>query len=146
MTQLTICKQCKQAVKASDISFSRKTFNLKNTCKKCSITKIKNKEKLVPKITKRKKQLLHGITSKEMLDEIKQIKLAKGCESSLCNWGGEFTVRMLEFHHLRDKLFNIGMFYNVENWTRELVLAEIAKCQLLCRNCHALAKNLERYG
>lgn len=41
---------------------------------------------------------------------------------------------VLEFDHLRDKVFNVGTELHDRNW--ESVLAEIAKCEVVCANCH----------
>jgi hypothetical protein len=47
---------------------------------------------------------------------------------------GEDDPVVLEFDHLRDKPFDIGVGLLQKNW--DLVLAEIAKCEVLCANCH----------
>jgi hypothetical protein len=41
---------------------------------------------------------------------------------------------VLEFDHLRDKLFDIGQSLPYRNW--QTILDEIAKCDVLCANCH----------
>jgi hypothetical protein len=47
---------------------------------------------------------------------------------------GEKDPVVLEFDHLRDKLFNVGTELHDRNW--ESVLAEIDKCEIVCANCH----------
>ncbi len=47
---------------------------------------------------------------------------------------GETDPVVLEFDHLRDKLFDIGQKLAVRSWTS--VLAEIEKCEVVCVNCH----------
>jgi hypothetical protein len=47
---------------------------------------------------------------------------------------GETDPVVLEFDHLRDKLFNIGRALSFRNW--QSILDEIAKCEVVCRNCH----------
>jgi hypothetical protein len=47
---------------------------------------------------------------------------------------GETDPTVLEFDHLRDKTFDIGIGLHYKNW--DLVLAEIAKCEVRCANCH----------
>jgi hypothetical protein len=47
---------------------------------------------------------------------------------------GESDPIVLEFDHLGDKAFDIGSGFTYRNW--EAVLAEIAKCEVVCRNCH----------
>ena len=47
---------------------------------------------------------------------------------------GETDPVVLEFDHLRDKLFDIGSGLIHKTWP--MVLAEIAKCEVVCANCH----------
>ncbi len=48
---------------------------------------------------------------------------------------GELDPDVLDFDHLRDKRANVSRLVHVAvSW--ELVLAEIAKCQVRCANCH----------
>ena len=47
---------------------------------------------------------------------------------------GETDPVVLEFDHLRDKLFDIGSKLITKTWPA--VLAEIAKCEVVCANCH----------
>jgi hypothetical protein len=41
---------------------------------------------------------------------------------------------VLEFDHLRDKLFDIGHALACRSWAS--ILSEIAKCDVVCANCH----------
>jgi hypothetical protein len=47
---------------------------------------------------------------------------------------GESDPVVLEFDHVADKAFTIGEGLRDRNW--ESVLAEIAKCDVVCANCH----------
>jgi hypothetical protein len=47
---------------------------------------------------------------------------------------GEHDPVVLEFDHLRDKLFSIGQELSRRSWPS--ILAEIEKCQVVCANCH----------
>ena len=47
---------------------------------------------------------------------------------------GEKDPIVLEFDHLGDKDFNIAKGIRDRNW--KTVLAEIAKCDVVCANCH----------
>ena len=51
-----------------------------------------------------------------------------------CTDCGETDPVVLEFDHLRDKVFNIGKGLVNRSW--ESVLAEIEKCEIVCANCH----------
>jgi hypothetical protein len=47
---------------------------------------------------------------------------------------GEDDPVLLEFDHLRDKLFSIGQELTRRSWPS--ILAEIEKCDVVCANCH----------
>ena len=47
---------------------------------------------------------------------------------------GELDPVVLEFDHLGDKWFNIGQALSYRRW--ETILEEIAKCEVVCANCH----------
>jgi hypothetical protein len=51
-----------------------------------------------------------------------------------CSDCGETDPVVLEFDHLRDKAFNIGEALSRRNW--QAILDEIAKCEVVCANCH----------
>lgn len=45
-------------------------------------------------------------------------------------------IRVLEFDHLNDKSFNISEV--VGSVKLEVLMKEIAKCDIVCKNCHAI--------
>jgi hypothetical protein len=55
-----------------------------------------------------------------------------------CERCGFDDFRVLTFHHRdpADKSFAIG--YGVRRFSQEKLLAEAAKCEVLCANCHAI--------
>lgn len=65
---------------------------------------------------------------------------------------GESDVAVLEFDHLSDKSFDISGGIRDRNW--QSVLEEIAKCEVVCANCHrrrtakraGFARFRSRYG
>lgn len=63
----------------------------------------------------------------------KELKRGKSCM-----YCGETSFVCLDFHH-RDpsqKLFNIAFAYGRKGRTKEEILAEIEKCDVVCANCH----------
>jgi hypothetical protein len=56
---------------------------------------------------------------------------------------GESDPVVLEFDHLGDKSFTIGKQFRYMNW--EKVLDEMAKCDVVCANCHR-RRTAERGG
>lgn len=73
--------------------------------------------------------------NKLWLDE----KKASGCFAC-----GEKRIECLDFHHKdrKTKSFNIGL--NWDSVSRERLEAEVAKCQVLCANCHRFITVVER--
>jgi len=51
-----------------------------------------------------------------------------------CKTCGETNPVVLELDHLRDKEYNVSQIIFCHKW--ESVQKEIAKCQVLCANCH----------
>lgn len=47
---------------------------------------------------------------------------------------GENDPVVLEFDHLRDKQFCVGANFDSRSW--QAILEEIAKCDVVCANCH----------
>jgi len=59
-----------------------------------------------------------------------------------CTDCGEADPVVLEFDHLRDKTANINSLIS-GSWRR--IMAEIAKCEVVCANCHR-RRTYERQG
>jgi hypothetical protein len=51
-----------------------------------------------------------------------------------CGDCGESDPVVLDFDHRGDKAFEIGESLTYRSW--EVILAEIAKCDVVCANCH----------
>ena len=54
-----------------------------------------------------------------------------------CYKCGIKDCRVLDFHHLRDKKFNIG-YANYNHLAFDRVKKEIEKCAVVCANCHRI--------
>ncbi len=56
-------------------------------------------------------------------------------ESRPCtDCSGLFPAVCMDFDHLRDKTYNVSVMRGDHSW--ETLMAEIAKCELVCSNCH----------
>lgn len=80
---------------------------------------------------------IHKAKTKKFLDDYKELR---GCRR--CNFK---DPRALQFHH-RDpstKLFNIA---NKKRANMDRLMAEIAKCDVICANCHFIEHAEEREG
>jgi len=66
--------------------------------------------------------------------------IAKKCCSEC---GYDRCMAAIDFHHTKDKLFNIGDINTILtiNDLEEKIVSEINKCVLLCKNCHYIKKS-----
>ncbi len=61
--------------------------------------------------------------------------LKEGRACNIC--GGIFPVECMDFDHLPDRVKRMDVSKMVRlNMSREDILIEMGKCQLLCGNCH----------
>lgn len=65
-------------------------------------------------------------------DKVVALKLAKGCEKC----GYKKCARALQYHHLRDKKYEVAKMV-AQGRSMTAIYEEIAKCILVCANCHA---------
>jgi len=72
---------------------------------------------------------------------IKWYKEDKGC----ADCGGKFDAHVLDCDHLYDKSFNLA---NFKTHTKSLarVKEELAKCEVVCSNCHRVRTHKRRNG
>jgi hypothetical protein len=82
--------------------------------------------------TNTKHQVYEHQKSRGILRKIELIE-AKGGACERCGYRANYAA--LCFHHRGDKAFALTM-RDLSNRTREVLLAEAAKCDLLCHNCH----------
>lgn len=70
-------------------------------------------------------------------DYVAKIKLGRGCE--ICGFKAEFSCQ-LDLHHVNpeDKTYKGSSKSYDAGWSTERIDAEIAKCIVVCKNCHAL--------
>lgn len=67
----------------------------------------------------------------EMRAWFRELKSTKSCERC-----GEVTIECLQFHHRDPAQKELEVSATVARWSRDRILAEIAKCDVLCANCH----------
>lgn len=71
---------------------------------------------------------------KELVETCEIIKVYYGCANPKCNWKGEYHPRMLDFHHQNPE----NKAFSISAKRSKKMFAEINKCCVLCKNCHAL--------
>ena len=103
-------------------------------CVKCGRTKYKHKARGLCKLCYDAPYTREGIYRKrrERIEDFKKLK-----SSLKCNLCGETHLACLEFHHReaskKEKTVS-RMVREASNF--ETILKEIAKCDILCANCH----------
>lgn len=126
-----LCFDCRQDKPTTEFSKSKaKADGLNIICKDCSRRQCrewykKNRKREIKRI--KEGQERRRIETQAFLDDV---FLKYPCQ--LC---GEKDGDVLEFHHVRDKQYEVGEM-KYRGYLIERVRAEINKCVVLCRNCH----------
>jgi hypothetical protein len=77
-----------------------------------------------------------------MRDTITLLKVQRGC--SLC---GEKRAPALEWHHRSPHRKEISISDAIsQDWNFNRILAEIAKCDVICKNCHSCQHSIYDEG
>ena len=84
---------------------------------------IKNRKKIIEQVSQYKKDLAQFI---------RDYKTNKPC----CDCGNIYPYYVLDFHHKYDKKFSISQAFRAAG--KKQLLEEMAKCDLLCANCHRI--------
>jgi hypothetical protein len=116
------CKYCRKSFPESDFGVAKTTQNKVYRRCKCRYCYRKTKNDL--------KEKRRGWLA--------DYKAEKGCKSC-----GLSDHRVLDFHHNGDKEFTISDFYYHQFSLKKLEL-EVAKCEILCANCHRIYHFEER--
>ena len=122
------CSKCGKRKRRSDFHPHKHTKDrLRPECKKCNLEHAERYRNRPERIEARHENYLNRTARLQVI-----IDEAKGSVCQRC--GGEFPSYVLEFHHqvAADKEFPISAFRHSETKLR----AEIAKCDVLCANCH----------
>jgi hypothetical protein len=76
----------------------------------------------------RKKRRLE---TSEFIRSLKHEKICSDCNLSHPYW-------RLDFDHRDSKTVNVSLIASRKHWGKERILEEVAKCDLVCANCHRL--------
>ncbi len=77
---------------------------------------------------------IHNL-KKKIYDYISTYKKNNQCLD--CGFSGSIFPEVLEFDHLTDKKFEVSTFFKYTT-NLDRVKNEIAKCELICANCHRI--------
>jgi hypothetical protein len=118
--QLKMCKSCLNLLPETKFklraSTGRQAGQRSSMCNRCLYVKYTRPE------------------AQRKADEIHSYQLEKGC----ADCGYTLHAAALEFDHLpgTKKLFNIGE--KMGSYSRTILWEEIAKCDVVCANCHSI--------
>lgn len=84
-----------------------------------------NSDRIKEQVTKRRKA--NRLRIRKYLDEVK----SKEC----ADCGFRYPPHCMDFDHLNDKRFNVSEAAS-GNYSLETIKAEVAKCEVVCSNCH----------
>lgn len=123
------CNKC--STDKEDVEFSKRRLKsgkeiLQSICKECNKLAhkkhyIENKQSYIQKAKKH---------NKKNIDFINKLKEETPCKD--CN--KFYPSFVMDFDHLRDKLYGISRITKAKS--RKILLEEIAKCEIVCSNCH----------
>ncbi len=113
-----ICTKCKKELSIDEFQIRKDNGRPKSWCRKCICSNIKN---IQANKRKRAKDLFGNKCSK--------------CGYNRC-------IEALEFHHIDsvNKEFTLSKMFQNKSWN--LIEKELAKCILLCANCHREVHNI----
>lgn len=121
------CSTCRRELEISN--FSKRGNGLQSNCKECNRAYYQNYYKSNPseknRLAKRRKLVREEI--KEYIRKVKDVPCAD-CKI-------KYPFYVMQFDHIRDKEFNISTAINFH--TLNKIKLEIAKCEIVCANCHA---------
>ena len=133
------CKSCDTIKKVTEFAINRSTKDgLQSQCKECR--HLYYKTKVYPRLKEKdrlKKSNRAGYI--KLRSEYREHK-SKPCTDC----GIMYPPYVMEFDHLGDKLYNISDI--VRNGCKKKYLAEIAKCELVCSNCHRIRTHNRRHA
>jgi hypothetical protein len=128
---MIICSGCKEAKNEED--FNKHGAKRQTFCRPCDNKKAReyyalNKEKQKKQINAAKKLRKKALSS--WLRELKEASPCADCDKF-------FPWYVMDFDHLNNKVANVtDMISNVV--TKQKLMEEIAKCELVCANCHRI--------
>ncbi len=126
------CDHCKEPKEDTEFNWKYKSLGVRhNTCRECM--SIHQKKYFQGDAHDR-----HLANVKERKEEVRRVSREFVYSYLLthpCSSCGESDPRVLEFHHKFGKDMEVSALVS-GGYSIERILAEIAKCDVLCANCH----------
>jgi len=127
------CSTCKQCKSINEFDVTKSKPNGQSYCSECRRKWLrehykKNKDYYKAKArssAKRRREWMNSLKSKPCVD---------------C--GKAYPPYVMDFDHLSNKSFSIGNKY--KTLSKDIILKEIQKCDLVCANCHRIRTHRRR--
>lgn len=117
------CTQCKEEKDESE--FPKKRNGLASYCLEC----LRQYSREHYRLNKRKYLKRNGVRRQKIKEYIQQQKSVPCLDC-----GVSYPHYVMDFDHLGDKVDNVSWIANHGSWKQ--LKAEIAKCEVVCSNCH----------
>jgi hypothetical protein len=126
------CKKCQQ--EKNELDFHRRILKSGNVIQQpyCKICSSSARKKYY--ITNSQKEKSYDrLRKKELLAFIQNIK-----KNPCVDCGNLFPPYCMDFDHISDKKFSIADGINKHGFSKEKLLIEIKKCEIVCACCHRI--------
>jgi len=131
MVQLTtkVCRKCRKTKRVAQ--FHKKNLGTRAQCATCIseyskityATKAIRRQQIVDAVARRRKKILDFIAKQKK-------KPCQDCKVS-------YPCYVMDFHHRPTEEKTMCIARTAHNgWSKKKILKEIAKCDLICSNCH----------
>ena len=138
MNKIKKCRVCKVELSLETNWTPGRKVHCDNICRSCF--NVKNKVKQAGPGA----QAIQQNRRKRILDFVSEYKLEIGCQSDTCA-GHPHHPQVLDLAHIdRATKSEPGRSAYNDGWSLDRVKAEIAKCKVLCANCHRIETQNEQ--
>lgn len=136
------CSKCKVPKPLSEFNRNASKVDGVNTfCRECH--NAHSKDYYAAHRTKMREQI--SVTNRRSWDK-RRVQMLEYLKDKWCTDCGITDIRVLEFDHLpqHGKTANVSSMLG-GGWSWKRILEEIAKCEIVCANCHRI-RTIERGG
>lgn len=130
------CTKCGQPKDMDDFAWKLKSKGIRHSsCKECQRVAVKNHYNA----NKEQYLLRRDESTERKKDYVRSLKENATCKDC----GNKYPHYILQFDHVETKTENVSVLVS-NSWNK--LLAEIAKCDIVCANCHAARTYHRRIG
>jgi hypothetical protein len=141
MSDKKVCSKCKRELSVSNFRWKNKSKGIYHSqCKDCQ----KAQEKIHYQESKERRESVRETATFQKNRNILLVEQARQCGCIKC---GEKRSYVLDFHHRDPEEKADVLSHMIKSASESSILKELAKCDVLCANCHREFHYLEKeYG